>query len=79
MKKAMTRESLINQTLQIISKLPQDKVNEIVDFANFLLKKHDEEILQKGIHRLVENGKTYEFLKNEEDLYTLNDLKERYK
>ena len=75
----MKRETLIQRTLTILSKLPQDKAIEVVDFADFILKKYDDQILQKGMEKLISNSQTFDFLKNEEDLYTLTDLKERYK
>ena len=75
----MTRESLINKTMEVLTKLPQDKVTEVADFADYIFKKYDEEILQKGIEKLVSTSKAFNFLKTEDDLYTVNDLKERYK
>ena len=75
----MTREALIKHTLEVLSKLPQDKANEIADFADYVFKKYDDEVLQKGIHKLVSDSKSFDFLKTEEDLYSLSDLKERYK
>jgi len=75
----MTRETLIQRTLTILAKLPQDKANEIADFADYVLKKYDDQLLQKGIEKLISNSKTFDFLKNEEDLYALADLKEKYK
>lgn len=74
----MTREALINRTLKTLSKLPQDKVREVSDFADYIFKKYDEDILRKGIEMLVSNSKTYNFLKDEEDLYSVEDLKEKY-
>lgn len=75
----MTRETLIKRTLEVLSKLPPERANEIADFADYILKKYDDEILQKGIEKLVIDSKSFDFLKTEEDLYTLSDLKERYK
>lgn len=75
----MTREILIQRTLTALSKLPQNRANEIADFADYLLKRYDEEILQQGIQKLVSESQTFAFLKSEEDLYSINDLKERYK
>ena len=75
----MTRETLIQRTLTVLAKLPQDKASEIADFADYILKKYDDSILQKGIETLISDSKTFDFLKNEEDLYSLADLKERYK
>ena len=75
----MTKEALIQKTLKRLSDLPKDKVNEVLDFADFIAKKYEEDILQKGIVALATDSKSYEFLDNEEDLYTVNDLKVIYK
>ncbi|MCX6351838.1 MAG: hypothetical protein NTX03_08240 [Bacteroidetes bacterium] len=75
----MTRENIIKRTLTALSKLPKDKATEIADFADYILKKYDDQILQKGMEKLVTDSKTFEFLKTEEDLYSLSDLKKRYK
>lgn len=74
----MPGETLINRTLATLSKLPLDKVKEVSDFADYILKKYDEEILQKGIEKLISESKAFNFLKHEEDLYTVEDLKEKY-
>lgn len=74
----MNRDTLIRQTLKNLSKLPQDKVREISDFADFIMKKHEEEALQKGIEKLVSHSKSFDFLNEEEDLYSLDDLKEKF-
>lgn len=74
----MSRHQLVEQALQTINQLPEEKISEVVDFASFVLKRHEETQLQKSIERLVEMSGTFAFLRDEEDLYTLNDLKERY-
>lgn len=74
----MSRNQLVEQALQTISLLPEDKISEVVDFASFVLKRYEENQLQQGIERLVETSDTFAFLHTEEDLYTLDDLKERY-
>ncbi len=75
----MSRQQLVEQALQTINQLPEDKISEVVDFASYILKKYEETIMQKGIERLVETSESFAFLHDEEDLYTLDDLKERYK
>ena len=35
----MTRQAIIDKTIQMINQLPDDKVIEIVDFAEFIIKK----------------------------------------
>ena len=75
----MTKELLIQKTIATLSKLPQDKATEVADFADFILNKYNEVLLQKGIEKLVSDSKTFDYLKTEEELYTVSDLKERYK
>lgn len=75
----MTKISIINQTVEMLQKLPEDKVTEIAEFAEFLLKKHEEQLLTRGIETLVSESESFAFLEEEEDLYTVEDLKERYK
>ncbi len=70
----MSKETLINKTLKTLSRLPQEKVKEVSDFADSLFKKYDEEVIQKGMEELMSRSKTYDFLKKEEDLYTVDDL-----
>lgn len=75
----MTRETLIKKTIKTISKLPQDQIQEVSDFADRILKEYEEHILQKGMGKLVSESKTFSYLQEEEPIYSVNDLKERYK
>jgi len=75
----MTREIIIQRTLAVLQKLPKEKANEIADFADYIMKKYEEDILQNGIQKLVSESKTFEYLQNEETLYKLSDVKEKYK
>ncbi|MDP3432262.1 MAG: hypothetical protein Q8T04_04765 [Bacteroidota bacterium] len=75
----MDRNDLIENTMLKISQLPDFKIREINDFADFLLQKIDDQILQEGIHELTSKSKVFSYLNDEEDLYSVNDLKERYK
>ncbi len=76
---SMTKKALINKTIETLSQLPQDKIKEVHDFADFILKKYDEEILQRGVEKLVSDSKAFDFLNEDEDLYSSDDLKEKYK
>ncbi len=75
----MTREKLLKRTIEHLNKLPDQKVQEVSDFAEFLLKGIDDQILTEGIQKLVSESKTFSFLDEEEDLYSIEDLKERYR
>lgn len=74
----MTKEKLVNKTIETLSQLPQDKIREVNDFAEYILKKYEEEILQKGSEQIMNKSKTFDFLKDEEDLYSSDDLKEKF-
>ena len=74
----MAREALIKKTINTLSKLPQDKAKEVSDFAEFILKKYDDEIQLKGIEKMVMDANAFYFLKDEEDLYSVEDMKEKY-
>lgn len=74
----MTKEVLIKQTIATLKKLPQDQVSEVNQYADYIFKKYEEKILQSGIENLVLESSSYEFLKQEEDLYTEEDLKTKF-
>lgn len=75
----MNREILIRKTIESLSKLPDQKVKEVSDFAEFLLNGIDNQILKEGIHRLTSESDTFSFLNEEEEIYSVRDLKEKYK
>jgi hypothetical protein len=70
----MTKELLIKQNLKTLKKLPESRVKEVSDFAEFILKKNDEEVIQKGIEKMVSESDSFYFLNDEEDLYDEDDL-----
>ena len=75
----MNKDKLIKKTIETLSRLPQEKILEVNDFAEYILEKYDREILQKGIEEIVSKSKTFDFLAEEEELYSLEDLKEKFK
>lgn len=75
----MTRQAIIEHTLAAINALPEEKAAEISDFAGFLLKQHEEQLLTTGIAQIMsKKNKAADFLFEEEDLYTEADIKEPY-
>jgi hypothetical protein len=68
-------QSIIDKTAEILSKLPIEKAEEISDFALFVLNRYEEDSLKTGIKKLVEESKSFDFLNNEEDIYSLSDIK----
>ena len=75
----MTQSAVIENTISTLSKLPVEKAEEVADFADFVLKKHEESLLQEGITQIVGDSEVFAFLADDEDLYTRDDLKVRFK
>jgi hypothetical protein len=74
----MTRKAIIERTVQVINQLPMEKASEISDFADFLIKKYEEQLITENIQKLVTVSKTFSFLGDEEEIYSVSDLKEKY-
>ncbi|MEO6136148.1 MAG: hypothetical protein ABIP35_13410 [Ginsengibacter sp.] len=75
----MDRQAIIERTIKAIKLLPEDKAQEISNFAEFVFKQYEESQLTKGIQSMASNGDTFNFLNEDEELYSLSDLKEVYK
>ena len=74
----MNKQAIIERTLKAINQLPDDKAEEISDFADFLIKRYEEQLLSEGIQKLSSESQSFEFLQNEEELYSIADFKEVY-
>ena len=71
----MTQSAIIENTISVLSKFPTEKVAEVKDFADFVLKRHEETVFQHAITQIVSDSKAFAFLAEEEDLYSKDDLK----
>ena len=74
----MSKQELIEKTIAALQKLPADKVAEVSDFTDFILQRNEDKEILSGIKQLSAQSKSYQFLEEEEDLYTLNDVKAPY-
>ena len=74
----MNKQLIIERILKAINQLPEDKAEEISDFADFVFKKYEEQELIKGIQKLASESNAFDFLETEEELYTVSDLKVVY-
>ena len=73
----MSKQELIEKTIAALQKLPADKVAEISDFTDFVLQRNEDKQITESIAQLSKQSKSYEFLDQEEELYTLNNVKAR--
>lgn len=75
----MNRKVLIEDTIEKIQQLPDTKIQQLNDFVDFLLSRIDDKLLIEGIQKLTSESKSFKYLMDEEDLYSVNDLKDKYK
>ena len=74
----MTRQAIIEKTVKAINQLPADKAQEISDFAEFVIKRYEEYLLNRGVQQLKSQSQAFDFLDEDEELYSRADLKEVY-
>lgn len=90
----MQNEALIAETGRLLAALPEDKARTVRDFAAFLaqqlwaslplvddnlLADETEEEFQADMMAIMRHNTAFDWLHDEPDLYTDDDLIERYK
>jgi molybdenum cofactor biosynthesis enzyme MoaA len=75
----MKRGNLIREIIVNMSKLPNQNLMELSNFIDFLMSKNENLQLVEGIQKLSIDSKAFRFIEDEEELYSLEDLKEVYK
>ncbi len=70
----MTKQRIIERTISAINQLPADKAEEVLTFADFLIKRQEEKQLASGIQKLAAESQVFGFLNEEEELYSEDDL-----
>jgi thiamine phosphate synthase YjbQ (UPF0047 family) len=73
----MTKQKIIDKTLEAINQLPTDKAEEISDFTDFVLKKFEEQAITNNIQKIISDSSTFSFLLEDEELYSIKDIKEQ--
>ena len=68
---SITRQLIIERTLKAINQLPEDKAQEISNFADFVFKRYEENELINGIEKLTTESQAFDFLNKEDDIYSL--------
>lgn len=74
----MTRKTIIERTVRAINNLPEEKAEQISTFAEFVMKQYEDHQLSKGIQYIASTSSAFDFLNEEEELYSESDLKEVY-
>jgi hypothetical protein len=74
----MRRELLLKETIESLGQLTDQNLEQVSDFAKFLLSKVEDQLLTGEIQKLASSSDTFYFLDTYDDLYTVSDLKEKY-
>jgi hypothetical protein len=69
----------MQRTISALERLSDKGLEEVAMFANRISGRTDDEKLVKGIQSMVSEGHALDFMSEEDDLYAITDLKERYK
>jgi iron-sulfur cluster repair protein YtfE (RIC family) len=74
----MNKQSIIERTVEVINRHPENKAEEISDFADFVIRRYEDNKLNEELQLVISNSKTFEFLHHDEDLYSEADIKQKY-
>jgi hypothetical protein len=74
----MEQDVLVENTIGRIKKLPVARIQEVSDFIEFIIGKDDDAMITEGLQQLSSSGGAFDFLYDEPELYSVNDLKARF-
>jgi hypothetical protein len=74
----MEREILMKKTVHNIEQLPTTRIHEVNNFVEFILQKTEDAMIIEGLQQLQSSSRTFDFLNNEPELYSVNDLKVKF-
>jgi hypothetical protein len=74
----MEREVLMEKTICKMEQLPMTRIQEVNDFVEFIIRKTDDALITEGLQQLGSSSSSFDFLYDEPDIYTVNDLKVRF-
>ena len=75
----MEREVLMERTIYKIKRLPTKRIQEVNNFVESIIQKADDAMITEELQQLSSaSSATYDFLDNEPELYSVNDLRVRF-
>jgi hypothetical protein len=74
----MEREILVRKMFRSIEQLPTTHIREVSDFVEFMLQKVNDSLITEGLQQLSSSSRAYDFLNDEPEIYSVNDLKVKY-
>ena len=74
----MERDVLMRKTVRNIERLSTGRIQEVNNFVEFMLRKSNNALIIEDLQQLSSESHTYDFLSNEPELYSVNDLKVKF-
>jgi len=74
----MERDVIFKKTVRNIEQLPTRSIREVNDYVEFILQKTEDVIITEGLQQIASSCHGFDFINNDPDLYSINDLKKRY-
>ncbi|SFN63989.1 hypothetical protein [Salegentibacter flavus] len=74
----MNKDVVLKQTIINLSKLSDRRLKQVSDFVEFLLQKKEDRELLNDIQKNATESETFNFLKEDEELYNDDDLSEKF-
>lgn len=74
----MSKDELMHKTIESIKLLDERSLQPVNDYVQFLALKIENRELTSSLTKLAEKSKAFTFLNNEPELYSDNDLIEKF-
>jgi len=75
----MDKSKILKNTIDKLHKLDDQSLKEANTFVDYLLTRISDGEITREIQKQAEKSGSFSFLEEEENLYSINDLKEDYK
>jgi hypothetical protein len=74
----MEREILMEKMIGQIERLSIARILQINDFIEFIARQSEDAMITEGLQELSSYGNVYDFLDNEPEIYSVDDLKIKF-
>ena len=74
----MECEMLMQKTIRKIEQMPALQVQKVDNFVEYIIHSTNDARITDGLQQLATYGQTYDFLYDEPDIYSVDDLKIRF-
>jgi hypothetical protein len=74
----MEKEVLVKNTIGKLEQLPARRIHEVIDYVEYIIQKSHDDMIVEGLQQLSSISRANDFLYEEPELYSLNDLKVRF-